>query len=150
MFKGKRPVVNEIKRDKKLTYEEQKKDNLKLSGYSTNNQKYLSIFDSSYEDSSMISGMRVKKDGELASSAHALSEEEIEEIVNIVDKNIKSAVDEILNGNFNINPKIINGKNESCTFCKYRDICYLRENNKVYINTEEGDLDANRESVESD
>ncbi len=141
---------NEIKRDKKLTYEEQKKDNLKLSGYSTNNQKYLSIFDSSYEDSSMISGMRVKKDGELASSAHALSEEEIEEIVNIVDKNIKSAVDEILNGNFNINPKIINGKNESCTFCKYRDICYLRENNKVYINTEEGDLDANRESVESD
>ena len=141
---------NEIKRDKKLSYEEQKKDNLKLSGYSTNNQKYLSIFDSSYEDSSMISGMRVKKDGELASSAHALSEEEIEEIVNIVDKNIKSAVDEILNGNFNINPKIINGKNESCTFCKYRDICYLRENNKVYINTEEGDLDANRESVESD
>ena len=140
---------NEIKRDKKLTYEEQKKNNLKLSGYSTNNQKYLSIFDSSYEDSEMISGMRVKKDGELASSAHALSESEIEEIVDIVDKNIKSAVDEIINGKFDINPKIINGKNESCTFCKYRDICFLRENNKVYINTEEGDPDANRESVES-
>ncbi len=140
---------NEIKRDKKLTYEEQKKNNLKLSGYSTNNQKYLSIFDSSYEESSMISGMRIKKDGDLASSAHALSEDEIEKIVNIVDKNIKSAVDEILNGKFDINPKIINGKNESCTFCKYRDICYLRENNKVYINTEEGDSDANRESVES-
>jgi radical SAM protein with 4Fe4S-binding SPASM domain len=97
----------------------------------------------------MISGMRIKKDGDLASSAHALSEDEIEKIVNIVDKNIKSAVDEILNGKFDINPKIINGKNESCTFCKYRDICYLRENNKVYINTEEGDSDANRESVES-
>ena len=141
---------NEIKRDSKKSYLEQKKNNLKLSGYSTNNQKYLSIFDSSYEDSEMISGMRVKKDGELASSAHALSEDEIEEIVNIVDKNIKSAVDEILKGNFNINPKIINGKNESCTFCKYRDICYLRENNKVYINTEEGEDDANGESITSD
>ena len=141
---------NEIKRDSKKSYEEQKRNNLKLSGYSTNNQQYLSIFDSSYEDSQMISGMKTKKDGELASSAHALSEEEIEEIVDIVDKNIKSAVDEILDGKFDINPKIINGKNESCTFCKYRDICYLRENNKVYINTEEGDLDANGESVESD
>ena len=98
----------------------------------------------------MISGMRVKKDGELSSSAHALSESEIEEIVNIVDKNIKAAVGEILNGKFDINPKIIDGKNESCTFCKYKDICYLRENNKVYINTEEGEDDVNRESITSD
>ena len=141
---------NEIKRDKNKTYEEQKKNNLKLSGYSTNNQHYLSIFDSSYEDSNMISGVKIKKDGELASSAHALSEEEIDSIVNIVDKNIKEAVDEILNGKFDINPKIIDGKNESCTFCKYKDICYLRESNKVYINTEEGEDDVNRESVTSD
>lgn len=141
---------NEIKRDKNKSYLEQKKINLKLSGYSTNNQKYLSIFDSSYEDSEMISGVRTKKDGELASSAHALSEEEIDSIVDIVDKNIKAAVDEILNGNFSINPKIIDGKNESCTFCKYKDICYLRESNKVYINTEEGEDDDNGESTTSD
>ena len=140
---------NEIKRDRNKSYFEQKKNNLKLSGYSTNNQKYLSIFDSSYEDSQMINGVKIKKDGELASSAHALSEQEIESIVDIVDKNIKEAVEEILKGNFNINPKIINGKNESCMFCKYRDICYLRENNKVYINTEEGEDDVNRESDES-
>jgi len=141
---------NEIKRDSKKSYLEQKKNNLKLSGYSTNNQKYLSIFDSSYEDSEMINGVKIKKDGELASSSHALSESEIESIVDIVDKNIKEAVKEILNGNFNINPKIINGKNESCTFCKYKDICYLRESNKVYINTEEGENDVNGESITSD
>ena len=134
-----RILDNEIKRDSKLSYEEQKRNNLKLSGYSTNNQKYLSIFDSSYENSEMIKSMRVKKDGELSSKSNTLSQEEIENYINIVDDNINKAVKEIISGNFPINPKIVNNSNESCNFCKFRDICYLSEQNKVYLNTKEGE-----------
>ena len=42
----------------------------------------------------------------------------------------------ILDCDFDINPKVINGSNESCKLCEYRDICYQREKDIVYINKE--------------
>ena len=78
------------------------------------------------------------------------SDEDIKRIVEIIDKNIKEASDDILNGKFTINPKIINGINESCKYCKYQDICYLEEKDKVYLNTEEGDDDGDRGTEISD
>ncbi len=127
---------NEIKRDDKKSYLELKKDNLKLCGYSLNNKEYLSIFDSSYENSEMIKGLKLKKDGEFTSNSKILSSDEFKNIVNIVDDNIKKGTDLILNAEFPINPKIVNDVNVSCEFCKYKDICYLSEKNKEYIKLE--------------
>jgi len=130
---------NEIKRDDKKSYEELKKDNLKLCGYSLNNKEYLSIFDSSFENSEMIKGLKLKKDGEFTSNSKVLSSNEFKNIVDIVDDNIKKGTDLILDAEFPINPKIVNDINVSCEFCKYKDICYLSEKDKKYIKLE-GDI----------
>ena len=62
-----------------------------------------------------------------------LNEEKINKIIDLVDKKIEEASINIENNNFNINPKSINNENVSCKFCKYKDICYRKEQDIVYL-----------------
>ena len=36
-------------------------------------------------------------------------------------------IHKILEADFNINPKIIDGENIGCKYCKYQDICFIKE-----------------------
>ena len=45
-------------------------------------------------------------------------------IINLTEELIMNAGNSILNGKYKIEPKRIDGKNISCTFCKYKDLCY--------------------------
>ena len=47
-------------------------------------------------------------------------------ITDLIAKKIIEASDHILNGEFHINPKQIGDKLVGCKFCKYKDICYLK------------------------
>lgn len=116
-------------------YYEEKENNLKLEGYSIDREDILSKFDTTYNDSKLIKSMKTTSNG-FSSYSKVLTSDEIDTIINNTDKLIDAATDGILEGDFEINPKIIDGDNVSCSFCEYRDICYLRENNKVYINSE--------------
>ena len=116
-------------------YYEEKENNLKLEGYSIDREDILSKFDTTYNDSKLIKSMKTTSNG-FSSYSKVLASDEIDTIINNTDKLIDAATDGILEGDFEINPKIIDGENVSCSFCEYRDICYLRENNKVYINRE--------------
>ena len=127
----------DLTKSEKKTREERNYDNLKLLGYSTNNLKRLSIFDSTYENSKMIRGMKLTKDGEISKNSNTLSDEEINDILMITHEKIINAMNNILLGNFIINPKIINNKNMSCEYCKYKDVCYHNERNNVYLGGDE-------------
>ena len=52
---------------------------------------------------------------------------------------INEAIEGICNANFKINPKIIKGKNVSCSYCKYKDICYHEYKDNVIISGGEED-----------
>ena len=139
----------DVKKDKK-SVEEQKYNNLKLTGYSTNNLERLAAFDSTYENSEMIRGLKLTKDGLLSKNSKTLSDEEIDGILKMTEAKIINAMDEILAGKFDINPKIINGVNESCTFCPFSDICYHEEKNNVYLKREEDEDESNTGTEVSD
>ncbi len=128
--------VDLSKSDKK-TIEEQNYDNLKLLGYSTSDLNRLSIFDSTYENSEMIRGMKLTKDGEISKLANTLSDEEIDDVLKLTHERIINAMNNILEGNFSINPKILNNRNMSCEYCKFKDICYHDEKNNVYLGGDE-------------
>ena len=115
------------------TKEENDYDNLKLQGFSTNNLNRLSTFDSTYENSEMIRGMKLTKEGEIIKSANTLSDDEINEILKLTNDKIMEATKKILNSEFDINPKILNKKNVSCEYCTYKDICYHTEKDNVYL-----------------
>lgn len=121
--------------DNTKEYEEAKENTLKLEGYSVNNENSLSIFDTTYENSKYIKSLKKSSNGFYAYSK-VLSEEDIESLIDKTDKLIDKTIDMILESDFDINPKVIDGDNVSCSFCEYKDICYRREKDIVYINRE--------------
>jgi ATP-dependent helicase/DNAse subunit B len=101
--------------------------NLKLDGYTINNENKISSFDYDYKTSSFINNMSLNKDGSISKKAKLLTEEDFKNISLIVEKDIKNATQNILNAHFEINPKRINEENKSCTYCPFKDICYKKE-----------------------
>lgn len=112
---------------------ENDENNLKLNGYSTSKKDILEQFDSSYENSNLIKSMRTKSDGDFYSYSKTLNEIEINNLIKLVDKKIEEAADNILDANFDINPKKINGINIGCEYCTFKDICFKKESDTIYL-----------------
>ena len=121
--------------DSTKDYETARENTLKLEGYSINDESVLSKFDTTYNDSKLIKSMKTSSNG-FYTYSKVLSDEEIDKLVTDTDNLINKAVDNILEANFTIDPKIINGENVSCKFCDYKDICFRREKDLTYINKE--------------
>ena len=115
-----------------------KENTLKLEGYSINNESILSKFDTTYNDSKLIKSMKTTNNG-FYSYSKVLTEEEINNLINETEELIDKTTNNILEANFEIDPKIINGENVSCKFCEYKDICFRREKDLIYINKKEED-----------
>lgn len=71
------------------------------------------------------------------SYSKVLSSEEMDGIIKRTDNVIDETISNILEANFNINPKVIDGENASCAFCPYTDICFKKEEDIIYINRED-------------
>ena len=69
-----------------------------------------------------------------------LNNEQIDKLESITEEKIDEATDNILNANFNINPKRIGMNNQGCKYCNFKDICFFNEKNvenlKEYKNME--------------
>ena len=118
--------VNIVSLDGRIPILEQRKKQFMLQGYSIDDKYSLALFDPSYNYSSYIKSMNTNKNGSFSAYAKIISEEKETEMIMLVEKLIQKANDEIKNACFSIEPKLINGKNESCTFCPYKDICYMK------------------------
>jgi len=105
----------------------------RLVGYSNSDKDILSIIDKNYDNSKIIKGMRTLKDGSFSSYTKVLNNEDIDKIKDISEEKIKEVIDNIKNNNFVINPKVVDGKNIGCDFCKFRDICFVKKRDKVEI-----------------
>ncbi len=127
---------NEIARDFKKTYEEGKRENLRLQGYSTSQEDILSKFDSTYQNSTVIKGLKTTSTG-FYSNSKVLSLKEMETMLKMVEEKIKNAIQEMKEGNFTINPKRIGFENLGCEFCPYHDLCYHEEKDIVNLKKQE-------------
>lgn len=119
--------------DNSKDYDTARENNLKLEGYSVDSEAILSKFDTTYNDSKLIKGMKTSSNG-FYTYSKVLSEEAIDKLVLDTGSLIEKTVDNILKADFTIDPKIIEGENVSCKFCEYRDICFRREKDLIYIN----------------
>lgn len=109
-----------------------KKEDLRLQGYSIGDTDILEQFDNSYQNSQIIKGMKLGKNG-FYSYAKVLTEKEIDNLELMVEKRIKEASEKIKEADFKVNPKIMGNDNLGCKFCKFRDICYKKEEDNVYL-----------------
>ncbi len=109
-----------------------KKNALKLMGYSNSDTNILNCVDSTYKDSKIIKSLKIGNNGFYAYSK-VLSDAEINNLKRLVEKKIKEATINIKQAKFQINPKSIDNKNVGCRFCKYKDICYVKAKNMVKL-----------------
>jgi hypothetical protein len=123
---------NEILRDYKHTYEELKMSNLRLQGYSNEEVNILDKFDSGFENSRVVRGLKTTSKG-FANYSKVIDNDKIDKLVSIVDSKIDDATKDIREAKFDINPKRIGKINYGCEFCKFKDICFMTENDIVNL-----------------
>ncbi len=126
-------ILSNVKSKKEgLTQIEQKKEEMKLVGYSTSSLERLEKFDVTYQNSEWIKGMKITSKG-FAHYTKIVSDEEIEQIILLTEKKIEETVSKIVSANFVINPKKIGKENVSCSYCPFSDICYHQEEDTVLL-----------------
>lgn len=127
---------------KNKSLEELKNENLRLQGYTNSDENIISLIDTNYLNSKMIKGLKFKKDGSFYSTSKVLSNKEMDDMIvkvqNIIDDTIKN----VITGKFFINPKVLKGKNISCTYCKFKDICFKTKSDEVIIGGEDDEFNA--------
>ncbi len=124
---------NEESNNDNKDYKMMKRKNLLLQGFSNANKDILSLIDNSYEDSNLIKSMKVKNDGDFSVYSKVLTVAEMDTIEEIVKEKIDEGVDKISNASFEIAPKSVDGKNISCSFCSFKDICYKKNEDVVEL-----------------
>lgn len=152
LFKGKKTsyggfylqhlINSDLKYDEKKDAQQIKEESMKLEGYTTSDMGRLSYLDDSLEEgasSSLIKGLRLTKDGKFYASSKVISDEQIDALINLTDEKINAAGKAILEGRFDIDPKEIDGVNESCSFCAYKMICFRRYSDVKRYTTKEAE-----------
>lgn len=114
------------------TLEKDEETKYYLQGYSTSNIDILSRFDKTYEDSKLIKSMKYKDD-KFGAYSKVIDDEEIIDLVKYTKNIINDNVDDIIKGEFTINPKIYNNKNISCEYCNFKDVCYKKDDDNIYL-----------------
>ena len=109
------------------------KENLMLQGYSTEDTSILERFDSTYEKSEYIKSMSYTEEKGFGTYAKTISDDTLFNLVQYTKNHISEVTDEILASNFNINPKVYAGKNIACEFCKFKDLCFMKEQDQKYL-----------------
>ena len=114
------------------TDKEKRLDSLKLQGYTNSDLDYIDKVDSSFNDSKVIKSLITSSKGFYYYSK-MINDEEIDTLYNVVDSKIKEASMSILDSKFDINPKEMNNENIGCSFCKYKDICFMKPKDTIKL-----------------
>ncbi len=124
--------VNIVIYDHKSDVEQQMNKRFMLEGYSVASSRLLSMLDPSHMRSTYIKSLGMTKDGFLKYSKVFLEAQQ-EEIIQLVENLLDGAAEQIQQGIFPIAPKKIRGKNESCMFCKYKDLCFCDYEDEIEL-----------------
>ncbi len=119
--------------DYKKDLEKLKNDRIKLQGYTTDDTFILERFDPTYEDSSYIKSMKYDDKKGFSRYTKLIGNDTLYDLINYTRHFIDKTADDIIDGDFSINPKIYDKKNVSCEFCKFKDLCYMSDKDLVYL-----------------
>lgn len=119
--------------EKNKTYLELEKNNLKLNGYTISDVSKIYDIDKDYNEGSFIKSLKVKNDGTFYQYSKVLSNEVIEELIDIVEKNLDEVMNSIKESDFAINPKKIGNDLVGCEYCPFKDLCFMNNDNIVEL-----------------
>ena len=126
--------------DEKKDIETQKNEDMKLTGFTSSDISRINILEDLDGKSNVVSKLAITKNGELSKNSKVISDEDMKDMIKLVEDKILEASTSILNNDFSINPKVIDNKNVSCIYCRYKDICYKRIKDYVYCETKKEEV----------
>lgn len=112
--------------------EKEEKEKYFLNGYSTDSIDILSRFDSTYEKSEYIRSMKYDPEKGFGPYTKIIDDNMLYQLVTYTKSLVENKIDDILKADFSIHPKIYAGKNVSCEFCSFRDLCFRMEKDFIY------------------
>jgi len=113
-----------IKREKNKRYEDVLEEYFRLRGYVINDPDEIVRIDPDYDSSPIVSGLKFNKDGSLAKNTKTIDDEILEILLERMEGLVSDAFKAMNEGKFPINPKRIKGKDVSCEYCPFEDVCY--------------------------
>ncbi len=125
----------------KKTEQELLENNLKLQGFTNNDEKLMELIDDNYIEGKIIKNLQFKKDGNISSKSKVLSTKEMNDVIAKIDNIIDDVINNILEGKFAINPKVLANKNVSCKYCKFKDLCFVRKQNEIVLGGDDCEMD---------
>ena len=121
-------ILNKVGKSEDISKKEAK---YKLVGYSST--KYIANFDKTYKDSSLVKGLKVKNDDTYYATSKVLSNDSINNLITLAQTKVSECINGVVSARFDINPKNIGGKNVGCEYCDYKDICFMKNKDIVYL-----------------
>ena len=119
--------------------EKELKDRYLLKGYSTDDTSVLEKFDSTYKTSELIKSMSYSDEKGFNRFTKIIDNDTMYNLIKFTKNEIDTKVDKILEGDFEINPKVYD-KESACRYCTFKDICFMKEKDYKYLEKIE-DLD---------
>ena len=117
--------------------DEDLEDSLKLIGYTNSDNSVMEVVDNTYYDSKLIRSLKTNQDGSYYYYSKVLSDDDIIDLYNLVETKVSECYKNINDSIFDINPKVIGNVNLGCRYCKYKDICFVKEEDIVTIGGDE-------------
>ena len=127
--------------NKELVLSEKDEENLvpsylKLKGRVIKDSNVVQRIDKSFINSnaaSFIGGVGLKNDGGLKASNTLVSQDELDSYKQIVRELINKTIISIRNNDFKIKPIFYTKDENACKYCEYRELCYLRYEQKMIL-----------------
>lgn len=110
-----------------------KQDRIKLQGYSIDDPSIMERFDSTIEKSELIKSMSYSDEKGFSRYSKVINDDTLYDLVKYTKNYISKETDDIIDGDFSIDPKYYDGENISCKFCEYKDLCFMKEKNLKYL-----------------
>lgn len=113
------PIIKDSDKD----IEDQILKSLKLKGFVLKDEELIYSIDRNIGSNSDIIPAGIKKDGEFSKSSNVFTEDEFDVILNYIESKITELSQNILDGNFDINPYRKKDGTNPCKYCDYISIC---------------------------
>ena len=117
------------------------KEKLALQGFTNSDEALMEMIDDDYQNSSIIKNLQFKKNGEISSKSKVINSEDMDLVIDKIDQIIDQVIEQILDGQFLINPKVVHQKNIACTYCKFKDLCFMKKQDEVTLGGDDGEVD---------
>ena len=109
------------------------KDRYLLKGYSIDDISVLEKFDKTYENSELIKSMSYSNDKGFSRYTKLIDNDTMYDLIKYTKKEIDTKTDSILKSDFEIDPKVYISDNVSCKYCKFKDICFMKDKDIKYL-----------------